>query len=105
MFKFIVTYLGFLKHVPFCAAFLEAWMTMYNSVANPRILNAIDLIEKEVVAWQGVDLSLHRFGGIQFNYNGKEIGHIHGNGILDIVFTTKTKKSLMVDRRVTDHHV
>jgi hypothetical protein len=105
MFKFIVRYLGFLKQVPFFATFVEAWMMMYHSIANPRIIHSIDLIEKEVTAWHGVYVSMHKFGGIQFNYNGKEIGHIHSNGILDILFSTKTKKHLLVDGRVADHHV
>lgn len=105
MFKFVVRYLGFLKRVPFFATFLEAWMMIYYSIANPRLSKAIDVIEHKVTSWQGVSVSLHRFGGIQFNHNGKEIGHIHSNGILDILFSMKTKQQLLAEGYVDDHHV
>jgi hypothetical protein len=105
IFSFIVRYLGFLKRIPFFANFLDAWMMMYHSIFSPRIINAIDSIEKEVTGWHGVYVSLHKFGGIQFNYNGKEIGHIHSNGILDISFSKKTKNQLLQDSDIADHHV
>ena len=56
-------------------------------------------------ALQGVDVSLHKFGGRQFNYGRKEIGHIHSNGILDLLFSIKMKKNLLAEGRIADHHV
>lgn len=45
---------------------------------KPDLLDWFDEIEAEVLRWEGTTLSLHQYGGVQFNHNGKEIGHLHG---------------------------
>lgn len=104
MFRFVVRYLGFLKHVPLLAWLLDALIGLWNYAFNPSILKSIDRIESEVSQWQDVCVSLHKFGGIQFNYCGQEIGHIHSNGILDILFDRETKYKLMENGFVDEHH-
>ncbi|MEO6520853.1 MAG: luciferase family protein [Mucilaginibacter sp.] len=48
---------------------------------------------------------MHRYGGVQFNYNGKEIGHVHSNGLLDVLFSRQIKYDLMNQGLINDHHV
>ncbi|OJW12897.1 MAG: hypothetical protein BGO48_02405 [Mucilaginibacter sp. 44-25] len=68
-------------------------------------MEAIDEIEAELITWENVTTSLHKYGGLQFNYNGKELGHIHSNGLLDMPFSRSKKQQLMQqDKRVKDHH-
>ena len=105
MFRFIVTYLGFLKRVPLMAGMFDAFLMIWNMIVNPKINDAIEKIEKEVLTWKGVHLSAHKFGGLQFNYLTKEIGHIHSNGILDIPFSRKIKDELIKQGKATEHHV
>ena len=65
----------------------------------------MDEIETEVVSWQNTSVCIHKYGGLQFNYIEKEIGRIHSNGLLDVLFKLKTKGTLMEIGRVSHHHV
>ena len=49
-------------------------------------------------------MQVHKFGGIQFNLNRRELGHIHGNGLLDILFSRKIKSQLLKEGKVKEHH-
>jgi hypothetical protein len=105
MFKFVVNHLGFLKHIPLFATFFDAIILLWNSVFNPKLILAVECIELELATWSGVERLPHKFGGIQFNYSGHEIGHIHSNGVLDILFSQKIKKELLAKKIASHHHV
>jgi hypothetical protein len=105
MFKFIVKYLGFLKSAPLLAYLFDSQFKLWLLFTNIELLDCLDDIEAEVLSWKGTSVSLHKYGGIQFNCKGKEIGHIHSNGILDIRFSRKIKQQLMKAGRISDHHV
>jgi predicted DNA-binding protein (MmcQ/YjbR family) len=83
----------------------DTQLKLWSLITNPAMLDSLDNIEAEVLSWPGTNTTLHKYGGMQFNYNGHEIGHVHSNGILDIRFSRKTKQQLMDEGRVNDHHV
>jgi hypothetical protein len=65
----------------------------------------MDEIEKEVSGWDNVHVSTHKYGGLQLNYGKTELGHIHSNGLLDMLLSRKIKEQLMREyNRVQDHH-
>jgi len=64
----------------------------------------IDDIEEEIEQWPGTHISMHKYGGIQFNVGDKEIGHIHGNGAVDMLLSLKIKNELLKEGKVNDHH-
>ena len=105
MFKFIIKYLGFLKSFPLLAYLFDSQFKLWMLITNPELLDCLDDIEAEILSWKGASVSLHKYGGMQFNCNGKEIGHIHSNGILDIRFSRNIKQQLMEEGRISDHHV
>jgi hypothetical protein len=105
MFRFIVKYFGVLKYIPFFAGLVDALTMIWNSLFNPELINAIEKIENEVAGWNDIQRSVHKFGGIQFNCGTREVGHIHSNGILDILFSRKMKADLLQGGRISDHHV
>ena len=74
-------------------------------ICKPNVLNWLDDIEKEVSSWEGISISIHKYGGIQFNYNAKEIGHLHSNGLLDILYNKQIKTQLLEGGRIKPHHV
>lgn len=105
MFVFIIRYFGFLKFVPGLALLFDAQLKLWTLIANPNLLDWIDDIEKIVLTWPGTTITTHKYGGLQFNYHGKELGHIHSNGLLDMLLSRKIKQQLIQqDRRVQDHH-
>jgi hypothetical protein len=47
----------------------------------------------------------HRFGGVEFQYGTREIGHLHGNRLLDVPFPSKLRDELVAAGRAEPHHV
>ena len=105
MFKFIVKYLGFLKSVPLLPHLFDSQLKLWLLITNQEIQDCLDNIEAEVLSWEGISFGMHKYGGMQFNCSGKEIGHIHSNGILDIRFNRKIKQALTEEGRINNHHI
>ncbi|SEQ88534.1 luciferase domain-containing protein [Pedobacter rhizosphaerae] len=105
VFHFTVKWLGGLKAVPLLGQVFDSCLKIYVSVLKPELLDWIDEIEREVCSWEDTTVGLHRYGGTQFNYRQKEIGHIHSNGILDVRLNRKTKQLLIQENKVKAHHV
>ena|ERR1700761_3440177 len=104
MFVFIIRYLGFLKFVPLLPHFVDAWMRLWAFVSTPAVPKCVDEIEAEVLSWAGTYKSLHKYGGLQLNCKGRELGHIHSNGLMDMLLSRKIKDELLKGGRITDHH-
>lgn len=63
-------------------------------------------ITEAVTAWPSVSAHPHRFGGTEYLYGDKrEIGHIHGNAMVDIPFPTKVRDELVAAGRAEHHHI
>ena len=105
MFSFVVKRLGFLKTIPLTALFFDSLIKIWMFISNPKMLEWLDEIEEEVLSWNNTSVNLHKYGGIQFDYKGKEIGHVHSNGLLDVLFSKKSKMDLIKEGRIADHHV
>jgi len=65
----------------------------------------MDEIEAEVLSWKGTTTSMHKYGGLQFNCNGREIGHLHSNGLLDVLYNREIKQQLLIQGRIQQHHL
>jgi hypothetical protein len=105
MFVFVIRYLGFLKFVPALALLFDALLKLCTLIVNPNLLDWIDDIESEVSTWPGITITTHKYGGMQINYKGKELGHIHSNGLFDMLLSRKLKKQLMCENHhVQNHH-
>ena len=66
---------------------------------------AYNLIHQEVSGWKGITHQPHRFGGTEYEYMGKEIGHIHGDSIVDILFSVAIRKELVAAGKASAHHI
>ena len=107
VFNITVKYLSFLKHVPVLPHLFEALLKVETFVTDKPVLDYIDEIENVVLSWEQTSVQPHKFGGTQFNVGLKEIGHIHGNGLLDIPFSKAIKAQVIqeYEGRVKDHHI
>ncbi|MBE9663798.1 DUF5519 family protein [Mucilaginibacter myungsuensis] len=94
-----------MKFVPGLPQVFDIWLKLHTYFVRPRVLDRVDEIELELKRWEQVRITAHKYGGLQFNYGDKEIGHIHGNGLLDMLFGRKVKEQLLMDGRVQDHHL
>ena len=64
-----------------------------------------DAIVREVSAWPGVTTGRHRFGGTEFRYGRRELGHLHGNRLADLPFPLLVRDELVGAGRAEAHHI
>jgi hypothetical protein len=62
-------------------------------------------ITKEVTSWPGVTAAPHRFGGVEYGIAKREIGHIHGDHMVDIPFPKKVRDQIIAAGRAQPHHI
>ena len=67
--------------------------------------NAQARITEAVTAWVGVTSQPHRFGGVEYVMGRREIGHIHGDHLVDIPFPKKVRDEIVAAGRAQRHHV
>ena len=67
--------------------------------------NASDQITATVLTWEGVTAHPHRFGGTEYRLGKREIGHIHGDHMLDIPFPTRVRDQILESGRADPHHL
>ena len=66
---------------------------------------AQELITKAVTSWPGVTTTPHRFGGVEYVIGKREIGHIHGDHLVDIPFPKKVRDEIVAAGRALPHHI
>ena len=62
-------------------------------------------ITEAVTSWPGVTVQPHRFGGVEYAVGRREIGHIHGNHLVDIPFPKKEREEIVAAGRAQPHHI
>src|ERR1700690_1807002 len=69
------------------------------------VLRAGELIRSAVLDWANVTAHAHRFGGTEYRIGKREIGHVHGDYLVDIPFPTKIRDELVQAGRAQPHHI
>jgi hypothetical protein len=62
-------------------------------------------IESTLLEWKGIDSGPHRYGGIEYRLGRREIGHVHGDRLVDIPFPQKVRDELVAAGRAEPHHI
>lgn len=101
----IAKFFFFLKEIPLLNSFIDDQTKLFTFTFFPSRFFLMSKIIENVSGWEGVSLKNHRYGGIEFRVNNQEIGHLHGSGLLDILFDVKTKTELLLHGEVEEHHV
>jgi len=106
MFYFVVRYLRWAARVPGLPHLFDASLLAGTCVFRRSRLAAMDTFEAEALRLPGVRLGVHRFGGTEFvEKQGRELGHLHGHGLLDVSVGRQAASALLADGRVRPHHV
>jgi predicted DNA-binding protein (MmcQ/YjbR family) len=69
------------------------------------VQGAAQSIKATLSAWEGMTTQSHRFGGTEYRLGNREIGHVHGDGLVDIPFPTRVRNELVDTGQVVPHHV
>ncbi|QYR21314.1 DUF5519 family protein [Paenibacillus sp. sptzw28] len=59
----------------------------------------------QLLTWPEVTQQPHRFGGIEFRFRGKEIGHLHGDHLVDLTLPKSLRDELVISGRAQPHHM
>lgn len=69
------------------------------------VLHAQKTITEALVSWEGVSTSSHRFGGVEYRLGTRELGHIHGDHLVDIPFPKKVRDEIVAAGLAEPHHI
>ena len=69
------------------------------------MIGAGALIRAAVCSWPGVEASPHRFGGVEYRYGRKELGHVHGDRLADLPLPRKLHDEVIAAGRAKPHHI
>lgn len=58
-----------------------------------------------LLTWEGIESHPHRFGGMEFRIGKREVGHIHGDSLVDIPFPKKIRDEIVAVGEASPHHV
>ena len=67
--------------------------------------NAKKRITEAVTSWGEITLAPHRFGGTAFMLGKRELGHIHGDSLVDIPFPKPVRDELVSTGQAEPHHI
>jgi Family of unknown function (DUF5519) len=62
-------------------------------------------IRSTAATWAGVTEHPHRFGGTEFRLGKREIGHVHGDRLVDIPFPKKVRDEVIQAGLAEQHHI
>ena len=69
------------------------------------VSNAQKRITKTLISWDGVSTAPHRFGGVEYLLGSRELGHIHGDHLVDIPFPKKIRDEIVNSGLAEPHHI
>ena len=78
------------------------------------VLNAQASITQTLISWEGVSTAPHRFpgtvrqdrcGGVEYRLGTRELGHIHGDHLIDIPFPKKIRDEIVSSGLAEPHHI
>jgi Family of unknown function (DUF5519) len=69
------------------------------------VSGAAERIDAAMRELAGVSAAPHRFGGTEYRVGRREIGHVHGNALVDIPFPKKMREELVAAGRAEPHHI
>jgi len=69
------------------------------------IRGASSQIVETLLKWDGMETHPHRFGGTEFRIGKREIGHIHGDHLVDIPFPKKIRDEIVAAGEASPHHI
>lgn len=85
-------------------AFLVACRS--SPINNSTVTDSIRTrIQREVGSWDGVTTAPHRYGGLEFRLERRELGHLHGSRLADLPFPIAVRQALVASGRAMPHHI
>ena len=104
LFRFVIRRFSRFRKVWILTQAFDLGLGLLTLASAPSVFASIASVRKQIAAWPGIRTARHRLGGIQFNLNGIELGHIHSNGVADVALTASEKRDVLSEQRAQTHH-
>ena len=106
MFYWVVRHLRWAARVPGLPHLFDAFLLAGTCLFHPSRLEAMQALERGALRIPKVRLKVHRLGGMEFVIGeGRELGHLHGHGLLDVAVGRPAANVLLAKGEVRPHHV
>ena len=69
------------------------------------VSNAQKRITETLLLWEGVSTAPHQFGGVEYRLGTRELGHIHGDHLVDIPFPKRVRDEIVNEGLAEPHHI
>jgi Family of unknown function (DUF5519) len=69
------------------------------------VAGAQERIVAAVKSWREVEVRPHRYGGLEFRLGKRELGHIHGDALVDIPFPKAVRDEIVASGQAEPHHI
>ena len=69
------------------------------------VAGAAQRIQSELLSWPHVEAHPHRFGGAEYRIGRRELGHIHGDHLVDLPFPMKVRDEVVAAGLAEPHHL
>jgi len=69
------------------------------------VAGAAQRIQSELLSWPHVEAHPHRFGGMEYRIGRRELGHIHGDHLVDLPFPMKVRDEVVTAGLAEPHHL
>lgn len=93
-----------LKRIPLLPLLLDEQLKVYTLLFRPAVYQKMMDVVHTIKQWDGITTHYHRYGGLEFRVNGRELAHIHGNGLLDVLAGRQIRTLLIEKQAVHTHH-
>ena len=105
IFQFVVAHCRWLARLPLLPQLFDALLLAWTLLTDRRKLCALEVLEVEARRIFGAQLRTHRFGGTEFHVGGRELAHVHGNGLFDAHLRAPARDAVIARRMALPHHV
>ncbi len=68
-------------------------------------MKSSEIIHNAMLEQEGVTTHPHRFGGTEYRLGKREIGHVHGESLVDIPFPKPVRDEVIANGLAEPHHL
>jgi hypothetical protein len=105
VFHWVVRHLHWVARVPGAPHLFDAMLFSWTAVFCAPRRRAMERFEQEIARIHGLQIGTHRLGGCAFRTGGRELAHLHGNGLLDAWVGSEQAAALLEQQAAEPHHV
>ena len=91
--------------LPWAPQIFDGLLMLFALLITPRRFIVQERLWSQILDLTGVSETSHRYGGREAVFQGRELCHIHGNGVLDFILPKDVDIPAALKEHIHPHHV